>query len=248
MNMPKLTLKAELHAHTRFDPRDAVSYSAFELIEEAAARGYQVLSITCHNALEWSDQLNEYATERGIWLIPGIEAEVEGVHVLIYGLKRYRPPMDFHQLRALRQAHPEILVIAPHPFFPGKTCLGPKLLEHIDCFDAIEYSHFYTRQVNFNRRAYEVAKKHRKALIGTSDAHMFEQLGLASALVSLEEKTYASFVQAIRRGDVALVTQPLGWIALARIFLKMVWISSLGRARGWGFPVSPRTLQTQSED
>jgi predicted metal-dependent phosphoesterase TrpH len=221
--------KIELHAHTNFDPRDAIDYSAYDLINLAASHGYQALAITCHDALQWSEGLRQYASERGINLIPGVEATVEGYHVLIYGLKHYRPPMSFQQLRALRRAHPELLVVAPHPFFPGKNCLRGKLWEYRDCFDALEYSHFYSRQMNFNRRAEKFARQHGKALLGTSDCHMPDQMNKTFALVSASSNDFSSLVAAIREDRVRLVSSPFTHFELLRIFLTMVKISSLGR-------------------
>ena len=50
----KRWLKAELHTHTREDPIDGrriVLHSPKELIDAAAAQGFEVLSITNHNQL-----------------------------------------------------------------------------------------------------------------------------------------------------------------------------------------------------
>jgi predicted metal-dependent phosphoesterase TrpH len=227
--MEKKELKVELHAHTNFDPRDAVEYSAHELIEKASQLGFHALAITCHNALQWSEELRGFASDRGITLIPGVEATVEGFHVLIYGLRRYRSPMNFAQLRALRQAHPEVLTLAPHPFYPGKSCLGNKLLEYCDCFDGVEFSHFYTPSVNFNRRAVQFAGDSGKPIVGTSDCHLLEQIDTTSALVFAPINDYESIAAAIRRGDVQLVTRPLGTFEMIRIFSKMLRISALGK-------------------
>jgi predicted metal-dependent phosphoesterase TrpH len=221
-------LKIELHAHTDYDPRDAVQYSAHELIEKASQLGFQALAITCHNALQWSEELRRFAADKGITLIPGVEASVEGFHVLIYGLRHFRPPISFVQLHALRQAHPEVLTLAPHPFYPGKSCLGYKLLEHRDCFDGVEFSHFYTKIVNFNRPAVKFAREFRKAVVGTSDCHMMEQMGTTFAVVSPAVNDYASIAAAIRRGQVRLVTRPLGALEMIRIFSNMLKISDLG--------------------
>jgi len=231
--MNSLRLKVELHTHTDFDPADVIAYSAHQLIDDAARQGFDVLSITCHDGLQWSSSLADYASTAGILLIPGVEATVEGRHVLIYGLQRFRPPMSFSQLRALRRSHPEILILAPHPFFPGRTSLGQKLLQYEDCFDGIEYSHFYTRQMNFNQKAVETARALDKPVVGTSDVHLLRQLGKTYSYVKVRERTVPSVVAAIKAGQVDLVTIPLRRRELLSIGIQMEKInlySALRRA------------------
>ena len=42
-------LKTELHSHSSDDPHDLIPYDTFQLIETAAAQGYQALAITLHD-------------------------------------------------------------------------------------------------------------------------------------------------------------------------------------------------------
>jgi len=247
--MNSLRLKVELHTHTDFDPSDVIAYSARQLIDEAARQGFEVLSITCHDALQWSQSLSEYAASVGILLIPGVEATLEDKHVLIYGLEHFRPPMSFSQLKALRQTHPEILTIAPHPFFPGNTCVGPRLIQYQDCFDAIEYSHFYTRQMNFNQKAVEAARAQDKPLVGTSDVHLLQQLGRTYSYVKVEEKSVASVVAAIKAGQVDLVTVPLSRKELVSIGIQMETINLRSALRRVGLLArKPKSVISSAPD
>ena len=133
--------------------------------------------------------------------------------------------MTFGQLRALRRAHPGILTTAPHPFFPGSTSLGQRLIQYQDCFDAIEYSHFYTRQMNFNQKAVESARAQDKPLLGTSDVHLLRQLGKTYSYVKVEEKSVKSVVAAIKAGEVDLATVPLSRKELVSIGIQMETIN-----------------------
>ena len=65
-------LKVELHAHTADDPVDAVPHTTFELIDHAAALGYDALAITLHEQQLDLRRLAPYAAERGVVLIPGV--------------------------------------------------------------------------------------------------------------------------------------------------------------------------------
>jgi nicotinamidase-related amidase len=67
--------------------------------------------------------------------------------------------------------------MAPHPFYVLGGSIGEKLTEWIDCFDAIELCHFWTRLINPNKRAVETAERFGKPLIATSDAHQLHAFG-----------------------------------------------------------------------
>jgi predicted metal-dependent phosphoesterase TrpH len=203
-----MLLKADFHIHTREDPHDFIRYTAVELLQEASRQGFQVLALTCHNKRIHSEELRRRAADLGILLIPGVEAAIEGKHTLLLDLPYSRLRVrTFAHVRALKREGG--LVIAPHPFFPAPKCLGSKLRENLDLFDAIEFSHFYTRTVDFNRRAVEYARRMDLPLVGTSDCHRLWQLGTTYTLVDAEAKTVPAVLAAIRAGRVRVVTAPL---------------------------------------
>ena len=221
-------LKADLHLHTR-EREGFIAYGARELIARAAAAGFQVLSITNHDAVTFSGDLEGYARERGVLLIPGVEATVEGKHVLLYNIDV--PPeriRTFADLRRLRR--PEWLVVAPHPFFPAPYALRRRLLAEIDLFDAIEFSHFYTPGIDFNGPAVRLAKEVGLPLVGTSDSHLVRQFGTTYSLIA-GDQTVASVLQAIRKGRIQVVSRPLAARECAAIAMEMVVRESWERAR-----------------
>jgi len=226
--MSGFQLRMEIHSHTDYDPQDWIEHSAEELIDEVARQGINVLAITCHRALQWSSRLQAYAEAAGVLLIPAVEASIEGKDVLIYGLERFAHPMSFDQLRDLRRQNPAILTIAPHPFYPSSSCLGQRLFLHQDCFDAIEYCHFYTRQVNFNAKAVEAARQLNKPLVGTSDIHFLTQVGKTTSTVNVSERTFAAVSAAIKAGQLELQTNPLRLSQLILQVLQMFWMNLKG--------------------
>ncbi|MBI3932372.1 MAG: PHP domain-containing protein [Acidobacteria bacterium] len=212
-----MILKADFHIHTREDPHDFIRYTAVELLVAAARQGFDVLAFTCHNKRIHTEDLRQRAEDLGILLIPGAEAAIEGKHTLLldmpYGRWRVR---TFEHVRDLRRCGG--LVIAPHPFFPAPKCLNGKLRENLDVFDAVEFSHFYTRTVDFNRRAVDYARRMGLPLVGTSDCHRLWQLGTTYSLVDAEARTIPAVFAAIRAGRVRVVTAPLEPLrALARL-------------------------------
>jgi predicted metal-dependent phosphoesterase TrpH len=203
-----MLLKADFHIHTREDPHDFIRYTALELLAEAARQGFEVLALTCHNKRIHNEDLRRRAEDLGILLIPGVEAAIEGKHTLLLDMPYTRLRVrNFKHVRAIKRDGG--LVIAPHPFFPAPKCLNGKLRENLDLFDAIEFSHFYTRTVDFNRKAVAYARKMDIPLVGTSDCHRLWQLGTTYTMVEAEEKTIEGVFAAIRAGRVRVITAPL---------------------------------------
>ncbi len=215
----KSWLKSELHTHTIDDPKDGkriVFHSAQQLIDKAEEQGFQVLSITNHNQLLFTSSLEEYARERGILLIPGVEATLEGKHVLLYNFLNYDSSWSSPEI-VTKHKGPGQLVIAPHPFFPIQVSLGKLVSRWRDLFDAIEYNQFYLSWLNFNQRAQELAQQLNLPLVGNSDVHWLSQLGRTYSLVYADKNT-GSVLNAIKQGHVRLVTKPVSSFFVARCF------------------------------
>ena len=226
-------LKVELHTHTDHDPLDRIPHTARQLLDRAAALGYQALAITLHDRFHVSPDDTAYARERGLVLIPGIERTVAGRHVLLINF-----PADCERVRtfediAALKARSHGLVIAPHPFYPIGSSLRHHLDEHPDVFDAIEYNAMYTRWLNFNKKAVNWARANGKPVVGNSDLHRLEQLGSTYSLVDAPPDPDA-ICDAIRAGRVEIRTQPLSSMRAGLIFSKMAIVGALGRTIGAG--------------
>jgi predicted metal-dependent phosphoesterase TrpH len=226
-------LKVDLHLHTCDDPLDQVRHTAKELISKAADEGFDVLSITNHHRMTFNRDLFSYALERGIFLIPGIEITIQRRHVLVLNPPSGKTFSDFSSLLCLRR--PDTLVIAPHPYFPGVHCLNGLLLKHLGLFDALEYCHFYTANINFNHKAVELSRLNRFPLVGNSDAHFLSQLGTTYSLIRAERDIESLFA-AIRQNQVEVVTRPLSSSemgSIARRFFGMKLRGRRGKRSHW---------------
>ena len=214
-----MALKADLHLHTS-EGEPFIPYDARALIDRAAREAYQVLSITNHEVVTFSEDLSDYARERGILLIPGVEATIEEKHVLLYNIDV--PPSRIRTFADLRQLKTrEWLVVAAHPFFPGSTCLRGRLVEEIDVFDAIEFSHFYTGRIDFNSPAVRLAREVGLPLLGTSDSHLVRQLGTTYSMLE-GTLTIPSALGAVRKGLVQVVSRPLTVPQMAGVWAGLV--------------------------
>ena len=215
-NTEKRWLKAEMHAHCNLDPRDygVCRFAPEQLIQKATGLGFEVLSITCHDRDIWTPELFDYARSWGITLIPGMEVTVEKKrHVLVYNSGEEAE--NLNTLEKIRvNTSEKSLIVAPHPFYPGRSCLGNYLRKNLDLFDAIEYSGFLVRGLDFNRRAVKLARRHYKPLVGFGDIHYLWQLGKTYTWIYAEPNV-DSILNAIKHGLIRVASSPLSWFEAA---------------------------------
>ena len=225
-------LKVELHAHTDHDPLDAVPHTCRALVECAAALGYHAVAITLHDRFYDPGPDADFASSRGVVLIPGIERSIGRAHVLLVNFPASCEAVaSFDDIRRLKGDHPRGLVIAPHAMFPIASALGGAALDrHADIFDAIEVNALYTPLVNFNGGAIAWAKRHAKPLVGNSDVHTLMQLGTTYSLVDAAPNPDA-ICDAIKAGRVEVRTEAVSTLRAASTFARMSAIGLRGRAR-----------------
>lgn len=215
-----IRLKTDLHLHTSEDRFDYVGHSAKELINFAARKGFKVLSITNHDTFTFNYDLECYAADHGILLIPGIEKEVERKHVLLLNANpKVEKISTFADLRHAK--NDGLFVVAPHPFFKSSHSLGKKLLDHLDLFDAIEFTFFYSKWMNFNNAAVTLARQTGLPMVGDSDCHVLKYMGICHSIIQAETHTMEGVFTAIRSDLVEIVSQPIFLPKLVRIFFEM---------------------------
>lgn len=211
-------LKANLHMHSKkdlFEGKKTVDFSPKQGIDEAAKLGFSVLSFTHHEEVFYNKNILDYAKKKNILLIPGVELEIEGKHVLIYNVaqKELDKIKKIEDLVKIKRKNS--LIIAAHPFFL-KNALGRKLKKKIELFDAIEYSGFFKWFFNFNRKAVKLSKRYNKPIIATSDTHLLKQLDYSYCLVN-SKKTIDDFINSVKKGKIKNISKPLPlWLFLKR--------------------------------
>src|SRR5687768_14737986 len=90
-------IKVDLHIHTLDDPKDALDYSAHQLLERARNLGFRVLAITLHDAVFDRPEVFENAASMGILIIPAAEVRLEGADVILLNVT----PGEIESLRSL---------------------------------------------------------------------------------------------------------------------------------------------------
>ncbi len=216
-------LKAQLHIHAPGDLQHELPYTAKEVIDHSAELGFDVLAFTCHDKVIHDKELEKYALGKDILLIPGVERTIEGKHVLIYNITEAESQrvVSFKSLIELKKEKKQrgepFLVIAAHPFHFNFSCLKKRVLNYLDLFDAWEYSFFYHKRLNPNKKTMRLAKRYGKPMVGSSDVHRLINWGKTYSLVDSEKKTDSVF-QAIKGGQVEIKTEPLSLLLFSRVF------------------------------
>src|SRR5438128_7115783 len=212
-------IKLDLHIHTLDDPKDVIDYSAHQLLKRAKELGFGVLAITLHDAVFDRAEVFADAAALGILLIPAAEVRLQGADAILLNVTaaevaELRNFDDVRELRARRGM--SIFTIAPHPFYVLGGSIGPRLLEEIDCFDAIELCHFHKGLLNPNRRAAKVAAQFGKPLIATSDAHQLHAFGRHyTSIPRSTALTIENVFAALRQGPLRLTSPPASMVDLA---------------------------------
>ncbi|MDQ6621939.1 MAG: PHP domain-containing protein [Verrucomicrobiota bacterium] len=174
-------IKIDLHIHTLEDTKDFLDYSAHQLLARARALDFKVLAITLHDSVFDRREVFEEAANMGILLLSAAEMRLGGADIVLLNVTPAEAAAlktfdDVRQLRAVRGD--SVFTFAPHPFYVmGGSIGGKRLVEHIDCFDAIEICHFHKGWFDRNRPARKVAARFGKPLLATSDAHQLRAFG-----------------------------------------------------------------------
>ncbi|MEW5896259.1 MAG: PHP domain-containing protein [Nanoarchaeota archaeon] len=254
-------LKAELHTHVKGDPEDNIPYTAEMLIDHAAELNFDVLGITCHDYVyEEQEPLKKYAEKKNILLLFGAEITIEGKHTLVYNItnKERKKIKTFEELKRLKinklkkeqnntnklkkeginnrkLSKKPIFVIAPHPFNLAPSCPKKNILKYGDLFDAWEFSFFFTKWFNPNKKTLRLAKKLNKPVVGNSDVHLLKDLGRTYTLIDAPLSEKAIFA-AIKQGKTKVVGRPLKGYEFCYVIVKFGFSflkkRFLGRSQG----------------
>lgn len=202
-------IKVDLHMHSGEDPEDGLEYPATALVDRAAELGFGAMAITLHGQVLEEPRVFDYARQKGVLLIPGVEWRIRRCDVLLYNVtqREVERLRTFADLRAFqRDRGDDALVIAPHPYF-FKHSLHGRLEENIEAFDAIEYCYLHFSWLDLNRRAQRLAGRHGKPVVANSDAHNLWMFGRHYTLVDAEPTIPAIF-RAIRENRVEFRSPP----------------------------------------
>jgi len=234
-----MMLKASLHIHTIEDKVEGyvIKYNVYELVDWAAQLGFKVLGLTCHKNFVYREDYVAYAARRGILLLLGVELymrkKIKRNDLVVLNINPEEARLvekinSFEKLANYKKKHPEIFILAPHPFGDRRFSMGERrLIKNIDLFDGVEHSWHYSRLVNPNKKARQVTEKFNKPFVATSDAHSLKYFNTDYIVVETDKLEPQSVFNAIRRGSFTNVTKPkktyqLIWCVVNFQFKKML--------------------------
>ena len=202
-------LKTDLHIHSKEDPKDKMKYSVFDVIDKAAKEKFDVIAITYHEKYFDNTKAINYAKEKGILLIPGIEASIKGKEVIIINADKTAENIKtFEELEEYKKENQNCLIIAPHPFYCFSFCLRKKVLKYLSLFDAWEWNSIYLSLINPNKKTNKLAKRYNKPIIANGDIHLLEIMGNTYSLIDAD-KNIESIVDAIKKNKIEIKTKAL---------------------------------------
>lgn len=215
-----MIVKADFHAHTSLDPVDDIKYSPFEYIDAAAKKKFKVLSLTHHKKLIFTKEIADYGKSKGILIIPGFEATIQGQDVVI--LNPTTDNITTWEELAEEKAKGQCLTILAHPFWYIKNLIWTKRLDkYAHLFDAVEICWFQTKNITFaNKLARKYAKKHSKPLVGTGDIHKLDWIGNTYSKINVKKLTIQEIFQAIRKRKAIPVQNNISNAYLAKIAVQ----------------------------
>jgi predicted metal-dependent phosphoesterase TrpH len=211
-------IKVDLHIHTLDDPKDVIDYSAHQLLERAKQLGFGALAITLHDTVFDRAEVFVDAAAMGILLIPAAEVRLQGADIILLNVsaEEVAALKTFEDVRKLRVRRGlSIFTFAPHPFYVLGGSIGERLLDEMDCFDAIEVCHFHKGLFDLNRRAVKVATQFGKPLIATSDCHQLHAFGRHyTSVLRPTELTSENVFVALRNGPRRVVSPSASFVDL----------------------------------
>jgi len=231
--------RIELHNHCGSDPQDALDYSARELVDACVKHGVDVVAITPHREVFDEPDAVAYARSRNVLLIPGVEKMIEGRELVLLNVLPGEIPreMDRAALEKLRRDKGESLfVLAPHPFYPRQSCIGPVLNRFAALVDAVEWCHLFIPLYNPNLRAAGWAEANGKPLVATSDTHNLALFARNHAEVEADSLDAMPIFRALRAGHIRNRHRPYRFSELVKyILLNMI----AGLWRKWRRKITP---------
>lgn len=176
-------VKVDLHIHSKYSDDGVLDPE--EIVKIAKERGLSGIAITDHNTIKGGQEAKEYETE-DFKVIVGAETMTEKGEITGLFLSKEVKSRCFQDVINEIKAQGG-LVIVPHPFDGLRHSAFHITEEYVGLVDAIEA--FNSRCVfqKYNRQAAEFAAQHNLPVVGGSDAHYTNEIGLGGIITQSDD-------------------------------------------------------------
>lgn len=186
-------MKCDLHIHTHYSHDSNALLK--DIIDSAIEKGIDCLAITDHDEVEGANEAIEYARNKPILIIPGIEVKSRDGDIL--GLNIRKPiPKNLSAEQTIEKIKEQGgLAIIAHPFgdwHPFERDLTD-LIDKIDGIEIMNASVFIG-----NKKAQEFVKKHDLVFTAGSDAHCPKFIGRMYLEIPGKNLSIEQVLEAIR--------------------------------------------------
>ncbi|MET1129211.1 MAG: PHP domain-containing protein [Thermoproteota archaeon] len=212
-----MKLRGDIHVHTTASDGKA---SPAEVVLEAVERGLDFVAITDHDTFEGGlrARLAADSMQLDLVVIVGNEVRTDRGDVLVLCPDKVpkRVPASLPELIEVAHGH-GCLAIPAHPFDLVRKGVGEGVYRHP--WDAVEVYNARSPQ-SANKKAQYAAKLLGLPGVAGSDAHLLEELGVASNIVEADSPNAHAILEAIRRGRVTPVP---GRRSIGTVVRSMAW-------------------------
>ena len=186
-------MKCDLHVHT-YHSYDSNALPK-DIVDSAIEKGIDCLAITDHNEVKGVSEIIEYAKDKLILIIPGIEVKSRDGDILGLNIKKPIPKNLSAEQTIEKIKEQGGLAIITHPFgdwHPFKRDLT-SLIDKIDGIEIMNASVFIG-----NKKAQEFVKKYDLVFTAGSDAHYPKFVGRVYLEIPGENLSIEQVLEAIR--------------------------------------------------
>lgn len=199
-------MKCDFHVHT-FYSFDS-STSPEEMVDAALKLGIDCLAITDHNEIEGAKKAIEYAKEKPILIIPGIEVKSKEGDIIGLNVKEKIPPKLSAKETIKKIKEQGGFVILPHPFaffckFKGNL---KELIKEIDAIEILNGANF-----GGHKKAIKFVEKYNLPFTVGSDAHFPELLGKVLLEVEGEKLKIEEVLEKIKNKKTKIIDNGIGF-------------------------------------
>lgn len=173
-------IRIDLHVHSRYSDDGVLDPG--EIVRVARKRGLYAIAITDHNTIRGGEEAKSYET-KDFKVIIGAEIMTEFGEITGLFLSKEINSRRLCEVVAEIRSQGGIVVV-PHPFDGLRRSSFRITAEYAGFIDAIEC--FNSRCVfqRFNRKALDFATQRNLLVVGGSDAHYANEIGLAGIITN----------------------------------------------------------------